>query len=95
LAESSPIIAGNFVANVGVYFLILDRGCHSSHYDSLNDFPSRLWDNTKESIEGTVVEGTQKSQAWESLHPDAMSGYFTHRPDNNKVIKKFKTRAPK
>ena len=47
-------------------------------------------DNTKESIEGTEVEGRKIPGLGSPLHPDAMS-VFTIDLDNNKVIKKFKT----
>ncbi len=86
----SPDKKQAFVANVGVYSYPLIEGATPENYDSLMISHHPYGDNTKESIEGTVVEGRKIPGLGSPLHPDAMS-VFTIDLDNNKVISKFKT----
>ena len=86
----SPDKKQAFVANVGVYSYPLIEGATPANYDSLMISHHPYGDNTKESIEGTEVEGRKIPGLGSPLHPDAMS-VFTIDLDNNKVIKKFKT----
>jgi DNA-binding beta-propeller fold protein YncE len=86
----SPDHKQAFVANVGVYEYPLIEGATPENYDSLMISHHPYGDNTKESIEGTVVEGRKIPGLGSPLHPDAMS-VFTIDLENNKVIKKFKT----
>lgn len=86
----SPDYKQAFVANVGVYSYPLIEGATPENYDSLMISRHPYGDNTKESIEGTIVEGRKIPGLGSPLHPDAMS-VFTIDLNNNKVIKKFKT----
>ena len=86
----SPDKKQAFVANVGVYSYPLIEGATSENYDSLMISHHPYGDNTKESIEGTVVEGRKIPGLGSPLHPDAMS-VFTIDLNSNKVISKFKT----
>lgn len=79
-----------FVANVGVYSYPLIEGATPENYDSLRISHHPYGENTKESIEGTIVEGRKIPGLGSPLHPDAMS-VFTIDLNNNKVISKFKT----
>ena len=86
----SPDKKTAFVANVGVYSYPLITGTTPANFDSImiSQFP--YGDNTKESINGTVVEGRKIPGVGSPLHPDAMS-VFTIDLTLNKVIDKFKT----
>ncbi|MFK5971738.1 MAG: hypothetical protein QM485_00485 [Flavobacteriaceae bacterium] len=86
----SPDNKQAFVANVGVYSYPLIEGATPENYDSLMISHHPYGDNTKESIEGTIVEGRKIPGLGSPLHPDAMS-VFTIDLNKNKVIKKFKT----
>jgi len=79
-----------FVANVGVYSYPVIEGATPENYDSLMISHHPYGDNTKESIEGTVVEGRKIPGLGSPLNPDAMS-VFTIDLATNKVISKFKT----
>lgn len=86
----SPDHKQAFVANVGLYSYPLIEGATPENYDSLRISHHPYGHNTKESIEGTVVEGRKIPGLGSPLHPDAMS-VFTIDLNNNKVISKFKT----
>jgi DNA-binding beta-propeller fold protein YncE len=86
----SPDKKQAFVANVGVYSYPLIEGATPENYDSLRIPHHPYGENTKESIEGTVVEGRKIPGLGSPLHPDAMS-VFTIDLNNDKVISKFKT----
>ncbi len=79
-----------FVANVGVYDYPLITGATPKNYDSLLISHHPYGDNTKESINGTVVEGRKVPGVGSPLHPDAMS-VFTIDLQSNTVMDKFKT----
>ncbi len=86
----SPDHQTAFVANVGMYSYPLITGTTPANFDSImiSQFP--YGDNTKESINGTVVEGRKIPGVGSPLHPDAMS-VFTIDLKTNFVIDKFKT----
>ncbi len=86
----SPDKKQAFVANVGVYSYPLIDGATPENYDSLRISHHPYGENTKESIEGTIVEGRKIPGLGSPLHPDAMS-VFTIDLNSNKVISKFKT----
>jgi hypothetical protein len=86
----SPDKQQAFVANVGVYEYPLIEGATPENYDSLMISHQPYGDNTKESIEGTIVEGRKIPGLGSPLHPDAMS-VFTIDLTTNKVVRKFKT----
>ena len=86
----SPDKKQAFVANVGVYSYPLIEGATPENYDSLMISHHPFGDNTKESIEGTIVEGRKIPGLGSPLHPDAMS-VFTVDLNTNEVISKFKT----
>ncbi len=86
----SPDKKTAFVANVGVYSYPLITGATPANYDSLLISHHPYGDNTKESINGTVVEGRKIPGVGSPLHPDAMS-VFTIDLATNKVTDKFKT----
>ena len=79
-----------FVANVGMYEYPLIEGATPQNYDSLLISRHPYGDNTKESIEGTVVEGQKIPGVGSPLAPEAMSVY-TIDLSTNKVIDRFKT----
>lgn len=78
------------VANVGMYEYPLITGATPKNYDSLMISHHPYGDNTKESINGTVVEGKKVPGVGSPLHPDAMS-VFTIDLQTNRVMDKFKT----
>lgn len=86
----SPDKKQALVANVGLYSYPLVEGATPENYDSLRIPHHPYGHNTKESIEGTIVEGRKIPGLGSPLHPDAMS-VFTIDLLNNKVISKFKT----
>lgn len=86
----SPDKKQAFVANVGLYSYPLIEGATPKNYDSLMIPHHPYGHNTKESIEGTIVEGRKIPGLGSPLHPDAMS-VFTIDLETNKVINKFKT----
>jgi DNA-binding beta-propeller fold protein YncE len=79
-----------FVANVGMYEYPLIAGATPHNYDSLLISRHPYGDNTKESIEGTIVEGRKIPGVGSPLAPEAMSVY-TIDLSTNKVIDRFKT----
>ena len=86
----SPDKEQAFVANVGMYSYPLIDGATPENFDSLMISHHPYGNNTKESIEGTIVEGRKIPGLGSPLHPDAMS-VFTIDLKSNKVIRKFKT----
>lgn len=79
-----------FVANVGMYAYPLIEGITEKNYNSMLISQHPYGDNTKESIEGTVVEGKKIPGVGSPLSPEAMS-VFTIDLKTNKVVDKFKT----
>lgn len=79
-----------FVANVGMYSYPLVEGMDSTNYNSMMINWHPYGDNTKASIEGTVVDGKKIPGVGSPLSPEAMS-VFTIDLVTNKVIDKFKT----
>ncbi|MGZ5134137.1 MAG: bifunctional YncE family protein/alkaline phosphatase family protein, partial [Flavitalea sp.] len=79
-----------FVANVGMYEYPLVEGATPNNYDSLLISRHPYGDNTKESIEGTIIEGRNIPGVGSPLAPEAMSVY-TIDLASNKVIDRFKT----
>ena len=79
-----------FVANVGMYAYPLIEGMDSSNYNSMMINRHPYGDNTKESIEGTVIDGKKIPGVGSPNSPEAMS-VFTINLNTNKVIDKFKT----
>jgi DNA-binding beta-propeller fold protein YncE len=86
----SPDKKTAFVANVGMYEYPLIEGAAATNYDSLLIPWHPYGDNTKESIEGTVIEGKRIPGVGSPLAPEAMS-VFVIDLSTNKVIDKFKT----
>jgi len=86
----SPDHQTAFVANVGMYSYPLITGTTPANFDSIMISQYPYGDNTKESINGTVVEGRKIPGVGSPLHPDAMS-VFTIDLKKNLVIDKFKT----
>jgi YVTN family beta-propeller protein len=86
----SPDKKTAFVANVGLYSYPLIKGATKKNADSIMITRQPYGDNTKESIEGTVVEGREIPGVGSPLSPDAMS-VFTIDLATNKIISKFKT----
>ncbi len=86
----SPDKKQAFVANVGLYSYPLIEGATPENYDSLRIPYQPYGENTKESREGTIVEGRKIPGLGSPLNQDAMS-VFTIDLVNNKVISKFKT----
>ncbi|MEJ7913929.1 MAG: bifunctional YncE family protein/alkaline phosphatase family protein, partial [Chitinophagaceae bacterium] len=79
-----------FVANVGMYAYPLIEGATEKTYDSLLISHHPYANNTKESIEGTVVEGRKIPGVGSPNAPEAMS-IFTVDLSSNTVNGKFKT----
>ena len=79
-----------FVANVGVYSYPLIRGMTKQNYDSMMISHHPYGDNTKESINGTEVEGKKIPGVGIPHSPEAMS-VFTIDLTTNKIVDKFKT----
>ena len=79
-----------FVANVGVYSYPLVKGITKENYDSMMISHHPYGDNTKESINGTEVEGKKIPGVGSPHSPEAMS-VFTIDLTTNKVVDKFKT----
>ena len=79
-----------FVANVGMYSYPLIEGATPKNYDSLLISRHPYGDNTKESIEGTVIEGRKIPGVGSPHAPEAMSVY-TIDLTTNKVVDRFKT----
>lgn len=79
-----------FVANVGMYAYPLIAGATEDNYDALMISRHPYGDNTKESIEGTIIDGKKIPGVGSPLSPEAMS-VFTIDLATNKVVDKFKT----
>lgn len=79
-----------FVANVGMYSYPLITGATKENYDSLLISRHPYGDNTKESINGTVIDGKKIPGVGSPSSPEAMS-VFTIELATNKIIDKFKT----
>ena len=86
----SPDKKTAFVANVGVYEYPLITGATPKNYNRLLISRHPYGDNTRESIEGTVIEGRKIPGVGSPLHPDAMS-VFAIDLGSNKVTDKYKT----
>jgi DNA-binding beta-propeller fold protein YncE len=86
----SPDKKTALVANVGAYSYPLITGATPANIDSLMISHHPYGDNTKESINGTVVEGRQIPGVGSPHNPDAMS-VFAIDLKSNKVVDKFKT----
>jgi DNA-binding beta-propeller fold protein YncE len=86
----SPDKQTAFVANVGMYAYPLIKGITPMNYNQMLISHHPYGDNTKESIEGTVIEGKQIPGVGSPNSPEAMS-VFTIDLNSNKVIDKFKT----
>lgn len=86
----SPDHTTAFVANVGMYAYPLIKGATEKNYDSILISHHPYGDNTKESIEGTEVEGRKIPGVGSPSSPEAMS-VFTIDLARNKIIRKFKT----
>ena len=86
----SPDKKTAFVANVGMYAYPLIKGANEKNYESLMISHHPYGDNTKESIEGTEVEGRIIPGVGSPSSPEAMS-VFTIDLATNTVIRKFKT----
>lgn len=78
------------VANVGVYSYPLIEGATKKNYDSLLIPYHPYGDNTKESIEGTVIAGKKIPGVGSPNSPEAMS-VFVVDLKTNKVVAKLKT----
>lgn len=78
------------VANVGVYSYPLMEGATKKNYDSLLIPYHPYGDNTKESIEGTVIEGKKIPGVGSPNALDAMS-VFVVDLKTNQVLAKLKT----
>ncbi len=79
-----------FVANVGMYAYPLVKGANKENYNSMLISHHPYADNSKESINGTVVEGKEIPGVGSPSSPEAMS-VFTIDLATNKVVDKFKT----
>ncbi|MFM2394214.1 MAG: hypothetical protein RLZZ546_2196, partial [Bacteroidota bacterium] len=79
-----------FVANVGMYAYPMVEGITEQNYDQKLISRHPYGDNTKESIEGTTIEGKFAPGVGSPLSPDAMS-IFSIDLSTNKVIDKYKT----
>jgi DNA-binding beta-propeller fold protein YncE len=79
-----------FVANVGMYSYPLIKNATPKNVDSIMITHHPYGNNTKESIEGTVVEGREVPGVGSPNSPEGMS-VFTVELGTNKIINKFKT----
>ena len=79
-----------FVANVGMYAYPLIEGMTEQNYDSLLIPHHPYGDNTKESINGTVIDGKKIPGVGSPASPEAMS-VFVIDLATNKVLSKLKT----
>jgi DNA-binding beta-propeller fold protein YncE len=86
----SPDHKTAFVANVGMYSYPLIEGATPKNADSIMITHHPYGDNTKESINGTTVEGRKIPGVGSPSSPDAMS-VFTIDLTTNKVTDRFKT----
>ena len=79
-----------FVANVGMYAYPLIEGMTEKNYDSLVIPHHPYGDNTKESINGTFIDGKKIPGVGSPNSPEAMS-VFVIDLESNKVLSKLKT----
>ena len=79
-----------FVANVGMYEYPLVQGMDSTNYHSMMINWHPYGNNSKASIEGTVIDGKRIPGVGSPLVPEAMS-VFVINLSTSKVINKFKT----
>ena len=79
-----------FLANVGMYSYPLIKGATEKNVDSIMITHHPYGDNTKESINGTEVEGRIIPGVGSPLSPEAMSVFVVNLA-TNKVTDKFKT----
>ncbi len=86
----SPDHKKAFVANVGMYSYPLIEGLTEENYDEMLISRHPYADNSKESIEGTIVEGKTIPGVGDPLSPEAMS-VFTIDLTTNTVVNKYKT----
>jgi len=86
----SPDSKTAFIANVGMYDYPLIKGATKENYDSLMISRHPYGNGTKESIEGTEVEGRSIPGLGSPNSLDGMS-VFTINLENNKIINKIKT----
>ncbi len=86
----SPDKQTAFVANVGMYAYPLIKGITPMNYNQMLISHHPYGDNTKESIEGTIIDGKEIPGVGSPGSPEAMS-VFTINLNTNTVIDKFKT----
>ncbi len=79
-----------FVANVGMYSYPLIDGLTKENFDSMLISAHPYGDNTKESREGTVIEGKKVPGVGDPSSPDAMSVFVIDLKEN-KITGKYKT----
>ena len=79
-----------FVANVGMYIYPLIEGITEENYNDMLISRHPYADNSKESREGTIIDGKVIPGVGDPLSPEAMS-VFTIDLKTNKVIDKYKT----
>ncbi len=79
-----------FVANVGTYAYPLVDGMDSTNYNKMMINHHPYGDNTKESIEGTIIDEKRIPGVGSPNAPEAMS-VFSINLNTNKVIDKYKT----
>jgi DNA-binding beta-propeller fold protein YncE len=79
-----------FVANVGMYEYPLISGANANNYDSLMISRHPYGDNTKESREGTVIDGRKVPGVGSPNSPEAMSVFILDL-ETNSVQYKIKT----
>jgi DNA-binding beta-propeller fold protein YncE len=86
----SPDKKTALVANVGMYSYPLIKGATPKNYDSLLIHWHPYGDNTKESREGTVIDGKEIPGVGSPLAAEAMSVYSIDL-NANKVVARLKT----
>lgn len=79
-----------FVANVGMYSYPLIEGMTEQNYDSMLISHHPYGDNTKESINGTIIDGKKIPGVGSPASPEAMS-VFVIDLASNKILSKLKT----
>lgn len=86
----SPDAKTAFVANVGMYSYPLITGATPANYDSMMISWHPYGNGTKESIEGTTIDGKRIPGLGDPNSPEAMS-VFTVDIATNQVTNKYKT----
>jgi DNA-binding beta-propeller fold protein YncE len=79
-----------FVANVGMYSYPLIEGITQQNYDSMLISQHPYGDNTKESINGTIIDGKKIPGVGSPNSPEAMSVFMIDLI-TNKILSKLKT----